>query len=64
MFSRLLFKKNKCTHFVSLNGYAFTNFKKTVLFSQNALPFLLKKRGFILDNKIKLFFKKYFILTV
>lgn len=53
-------KKNKCTHFVSLNGYAYTNFKKTVLFSQNALPFLIKKRGLILDNKIKLFFQKIF----
>ena len=31
-------KKNKCTHFVSLNGYAFTNFKK--LFYSHKMHYL------------------------
>lgn len=57
IFLNQFLKKNKCTHFVSLNGYVFTNFKKTILFSQNALPFLTNI-DHTFKNKIKLYFQK------
>jgi glycosyltransferase involved in cell wall biosynthesis len=57
VFLNYFLKKNKCTHFISLNGYVFTNFKKTILLSQNALPFLANK-DLTFNNKIKLFFQK------
>lgn len=50
-------KKINCTHLISLCGYYFGNFNKTVIFSQNALPFVNIK-GYNFFYKLKLLLQK------
>lgn len=52
-------KINRITHIITLSGFIFSNFKKTVIFSQNALPYLKhKNRKSIKD--IKLYIQRRF----
>ena len=50
--------KKKCNRLVSLNGYYLGSFKKTIIFSQNALPFVGTK-DYKFFYRIKLFLQKY-----
>ena len=50
-------KTNRITHLITLSGYIFSNFKKTVIFSQNALPFLKDENRKFTKN-IKLYIQR------
>ena len=52
-------RKNRITHLITLSGYIFSNFKKTVIFSQNALPFLRNENREFTKN-LKLYIQRKF----